>query len=323
MAYPEIDTPMYRPLAERSAELFLPNMNLIPQNSLTLLETNQRFVEAYMVGLNHEMMRELLWREFPTDQRGTPLRQFWDPSAMYRNDPPSPEERERLRDIPPLHRWPRASALGAHDARAGDTPRLVLVVRGELLKRYPTAVIYAQRAAWATGPGGGPDGSRDRALVPLTDEEQAERPRAKIRLPLFEARIDPDVFFLGFDLTADEARGGAAPTGDPGWFFVIEERPGEARFGLDEPAAGGGAPGPLVTWNDLSWGHVGVEPGRCLSLGRELGLVPWDPARDGSDRRDAADAQARFGPATSSAELAYILHQQPVLVAVHASRMLP
>ena len=73
MAYPQIDTPMYRPLVDRSSELFLPQLNLIEQNSLTLLETNQRFIEAYMVGLNHEFARELLWREYPTDQRGSVL----------------------------------------------------------------------------------------------------------------------------------------------------------------------------------------------------------------------------------------------------------
>ena len=54
MAYPKIDLPMYQPLKEISVELFLPNINLIPPNSITLIETNQRFIESYMVGLNHE-----------------------------------------------------------------------------------------------------------------------------------------------------------------------------------------------------------------------------------------------------------------------------
>ena len=36
-----------------------------------------------MVGLNHEFARELLWREFPTDQRGSYFRQFWDPSEVH------------------------------------------------------------------------------------------------------------------------------------------------------------------------------------------------------------------------------------------------
>ena len=32
--------------------------------------TDNSFVEAFLVGLNHEMGRELLWRGYPTDQRG-------------------------------------------------------------------------------------------------------------------------------------------------------------------------------------------------------------------------------------------------------------
>ena len=35
------------------------------------------------------------------------------------------------------------------------------------------------------------------------------------------------------------------------------------------------------------------------------------------------DVQARWSPDTNAAELAYILYQVPVLVGVHASKMLP
>ena len=95
---------MYKPLADISSELFLPNINLIEPNSITLLETNQRFIEAYMVGLNHEFARELLWREYPTDQRGSYFRQFWDVRRSLDRAGADPGAlRERLRDIPPLH----------------------------------------------------------------------------------------------------------------------------------------------------------------------------------------------------------------------------
>ena len=60
MAYPVFDLPMLRPLADLSGEFLIPNVNLIENNSVTLLETNQKFVEAYLVGLNHELARELL-----------------------------------------------------------------------------------------------------------------------------------------------------------------------------------------------------------------------------------------------------------------------
>src|SRR5262249_14275466 len=112
MAYPIFDIPMYRPLADRSAELLLPNINKIPTNSITLLEANQKFIEAYMVGLNHEFARELLWREYPTDQRGSYFRQFWDVSTVLVQKSTGADDdtlREKLQDIPPLHRWSGSS----------------------------------------------------------------------------------------------------------------------------------------------------------------------------------------------------------------------
>ena len=52
---------------------------------------------------------------------------------------------------------------------------------------------------------------------------------------MFEAKVDPDIYFFGFDLTVEDVIGGTGENinDDPGWFFVIKERPGEPRFGLD------------------------------------------------------------------------------------------
>lgn len=323
MAYPVFDVPMYRPLHGLSAELFLPNINLIAQNSITLLESNQRFIEAYMVGLNHEMARELLWNEFPTDQRGSYFRQFWDVSLQL---PPQPTDaqRESLRDIPPLHRWPLNSALGTHDQRDPDNanPPLVLVIRGDLLKRYPTAVIYAQKAQWHRNDRGVIDTSLDRLLVDILPAEEDEPPQSKIRKPLFEAKVDPDIYFLGFDLSAPEARGGTTAQDDAGWFFVIKERPGEPRFGMEEATSVNNPR--LIKWDDLEWGELGVPAGGVVTLGTSLPLTkPWVYSIDGENRPDDDDAQASWNAATDASELAYILYRVPVLVAVHASRMLP
>jgi hypothetical protein len=322
MAYPELDLPMYQPLARLSSELFLPNIQLIPENSISLLEPNQKFIEAYLAGANHEMSRELLWREYPTDQRGSYLRQFWDVSSFYPGTPPAPDVRERMRDIPPLHRWALASDLGTHDQREaqGDQAQLVLVIRGELLKRYPTAVIYAHRAEWQQT-GGVDDPTKERVLTPLTDAENDDPPAAKVKTPLFEAKVEPDIYFFGFDLSALEARGGTQAADPAGWFFVIKERPGEPRFGLDEPA--GGALPRLINWNNLSWNAIGTAPGACITLGQTLAFDVYDPNVDQENEPIAADAQARFGPDTNAAMLAYILNQVPVMVAVHAARMLP
>ena len=136
LAYPVIDEPMYKPLKDISSELLLPNINLIPPNSVTLLETNPPFIEAYMVGLNHEFARELLWREYPTDQRGSSFRQFWDVTEQLAAASGDPElAKEKLRDITKIHTWAPVSVLGAHNNRhpagnSGIVTDLVLVIRG-------------------------------------------------------------------------------------------------------------------------------------------------------------------------------------------------
>ena len=108
---------MYEPLKNLSSELFLPNINLIEPNSVTLLETNQPFIESYMVGLNHEFARELLWREYPTDQRGSTFRQFWDVRSFYAPDADAEALREKLRDIRRCTGGRASPQLGDHDNR--------------------------------------------------------------------------------------------------------------------------------------------------------------------------------------------------------------
>ncbi len=108
MAYPKIDLPMYKPLTSPNVERLLPNINKIANNSITLMETNQRFIEAYMVGLNHEFARKLLWREYPTDQRGSYFRQFWAVDNYIDSEGLSDDAlKEKLYDIP------ETSSLGA------------------------------------------------------------------------------------------------------------------------------------------------------------------------------------------------------------------
>ncbi|RPJ02710.1 MAG: hypothetical protein EHM39_01280 [Chloroflexi bacterium] len=330
MAYPEFDTPMYKPLVDLSSELFLPNIQLIEQNTITLLKTNQKFIEAYMVGLNHEFARELLWREYPTDQRGSYFRQFWDVSSFFDPDEDDQEKlREKLRDIPPLHRWGRASTLGQHDHRETDgavEEEVVLVIRGELLKKYPTAVIYAHRAKWQTKDDGSIDNTQERQFMEAEDlppNQQGNPLKHLIKTPLYEAKIAPDIYFFGFDLTVDEAQGdpGTEPDDDPGWFFVIKERPGEPRFGLDidqQPA--------INLWNDLSWEDVvpGANGGFIGTNHTFTLIVPHgDTSLEEKFEQYDDDIKITWTPNTNAAELAYILYQVPVLVGVHASEMLP
>jgi hypothetical protein len=328
MAYPEIDVPMYKPLLDLSTERFVPNIHLIEPNSITLLETNQRFIESYMLGLNHEFARELLWREYPTDQRGSYFRQFWDVSS-YLNKEGLDEMalREKLRDIPPIHRWSRLSKLGDHDHReiGGEKEEeVVLVIRGELLKKYPTAVVYAHRAKWKT------DEEGNRVLTEPRDFDDTEPEDVVIKTPLYEAKVEPDIYFFGFDLDVVEAKGDSGEEEDDkaGWFFVIKERPGEPRFGLDVP---GDANDMNVTtvaaWNELAWSHVveDVSAGKFITIvGTRTINVP-DPGTPGDDeeQQQKEDSFVVWRSAINAAELAYILYQVPVLIGVHAAEMLP
>jgi hypothetical protein len=314
MAYPKIDLPMYKPLEDRSVERLLPNINKIPRNSITLMETNQRFIEAYMVGLNHEFARKLLWREYPTDQRGSYFRQFWSVGDTIDSEGLSEDAlKEKLYDIPEIHRWDPTSALGDHNNRAAPgepaKPQAVLIIRGELLKKYPNTVIFAQHAKMS-GNLREPDW--------LTSEEEKKPPLTKTRSPLYQARPQDDLFFFGFDLTIEEVKGTG---GDPGWYFVLQERPGEARFGLEvDPIT------PVETFDDVSWNDAaaGIKPGQFLSAGALSNVGFTEPsAVTDAPKHDQWKDDRRVDPAeVSSARWAYLLLRQPVMVAVHADEML-
>jgi hypothetical protein len=218
---PRFTAPMYDGLQRVAPALFLPGVEHVEADGVALLETTPRVIEAYMAGLNHELSRELLWREFPAALTGTPFRQFWDVSGLA-GDP------DALADIPPLSEWTGAP-LGKH--LRGGPGQLALLVRGELLRRYPTTTVYA---AGATASGG-------------LD--------ATTRLaPMFRGALAPDIVFLGFALSEENVLG-LDPAG-PGWYFVFEEFPGEPRFGFDEVAA----PGIPTSPNALAWAHVSVSP---------------------------------------------------------------
>jgi hypothetical protein len=274
MVGPLIPEPLYESLAKSDPERFLPGIGEIPDDTITMLETNPRFVEAFMVGANHEMNRELLWRRYPTDRRGTPFHSFWN-----RND--------GVEDCGPINAFDPELPLGGH-AGADLRGSLVLLVRGQLLRRYPNAIVCAVPSL--------ADGSLN--LTPSLRED-----------PLFWGRIDPDVTFVGFDLTAEDVQS------SPGWYFVIAEQPTEPRFGLDAPSNEDppDPPSDPTDWSDLHWGHVGVAMGGYLRL-TDNRLVDADKAvvTGGSVR-------ARFG--RTSADMAAITFQRPARAAVHSREL--
>ena len=93
---------MFEPLSDYSPEIFLPGIKDIEDNTVGILETNPIFINSYMVGLNHEMARELLWRGYQTDQRGSYFRQFWDVKAAVQSEKltSTHEYRGHRREVP-------------------------------------------------------------------------------------------------------------------------------------------------------------------------------------------------------------------------------
>lgn len=295
MAAPEFPTPMYKPLAALSQDLILPGLERVPPNTITLLEDNPRFIEAYMIGLNHEMSRELLWREFPTDQRGTYFRQFWDPRGKV-PQPTTPTEREAAKDIRPVTDatvWKDANRLGDNMRGGGGKGQIVLLIRGDLLRRYPRATIYAAEAKWSTAQ----QGKRN----PTTNE----------RYPIFQGQLSPDITFLGFDLDPAIAVGSSSPAeGKPGWFFVLQQQPTEPRFGLDETPPGERR----GTWRDLSWQDVKLTDN-----------YPYIRLADGLKNTfpiPTTSPNVIWGSNSNGAALAFITLQAPFRAAIHASDLL-
>jgi hypothetical protein len=228
MASPRIDTPMWTFVRDSGQDWLLPGLERVPRDRITGLVTNQAFAEAFLVGLNHEMGAELLWRGFPTDQRGTAFAYFWDRRVSG--------QAAKRGDIDEIHRWER-SDLGSHMSRTPMPDQFVLLIRGELLTRFPRATIFLCRARWESTPGG-----------TRTPEDITQ---TTTRLPIFSGHLVPDVTFLGFDIDGGTARGIG---NDPGYYVVFQEQPTEPRFGVSE-TVGDQAPPPNVkrlnTWLDL------------------------------------------------------------------------
>lgn len=292
MAYPKFDQPMYEALRDWSEQILMPGISEIPDNSMTILEDNHAFIEAYMLGLNVEMGRQLLWNGFPTDQRGSYFRQFWDISAVY-PQPSTAAQREALYDIPPIDQWPISTIL-RNNLNAGQKASVVLLLRGQLLKRYPTTHIYACPAQLVDGKpellGGGTD------------------PSNHVQ-PIYRGTLSPDVTFIGFPLTETELRSGG-PT-NQGYFFVFEQVPGELRFGLEPVAAKVGS---VKSWSQLSWANLSSSGPGPIQYADPTESLTGIVALTGSD--------ANYRWNTEAAQTAYITFRPPARVAVLAEKML-
>jgi hypothetical protein len=79
---PTFTTPLAEYLKALGEELVLPGVGKVNPDTIGILQTNRRFIEAFLCGCNHAFAAELLWRSYPSDLRGTFFRQFWNRSGF-------------------------------------------------------------------------------------------------------------------------------------------------------------------------------------------------------------------------------------------------
>lgn len=276
MAWPKLPEALYERLAAFDRNAFMPGVDGIPQDLLMLVRVNQHFIDSFMAGANFEMNRELLWRGFPTDLRGTPFQRFW---GRVRLGPGPALSLIPLDDMQPMHLW-GAQPLGNRvDPVGGDPDRVALLVRGQLLRRYPNTAVYA----WL----------KTQNADTLLKDAEGRRPDGAIQIPVFSGVIGEDITFFGFEIDHGDV---------DKWCFVLEEQMHEPRFGFDveEPELAQPRTGPkrravlrdtlakleantatslyknYNAYKALSWSHVDVEAGAFARVAN-LVQVPNKP----------------------------------------------
>jgi hypothetical protein len=307
-------TPIYRspvlddPLAERlrdfAPESLLTDASRVATDKVAVFEENRRFIEAFLVGANHEMNKELRWREFPTDMRGTIFRRFWD-----RGRPPGDQSGD---DITEIHGWD--GRLGTHFAPGNVAADLVVVIRSPVVRKLDLPIVVLNEAVgtqWQSGSG--------------IDHE-----------PIFFGKLGADIAYYGFGVSRDHILNVARDR----VFLVVYEPAGRLRFGLDIATAAvrqqrqdvgrqsqafpvrvlgrtenivlvrSSPPGPVPSqparWDDFSWQHVRLLPSGYIDFSLTI-TIPGQPDL--------------WGAGKTSASLARSFWQKPVAVVLPLKRI--
>lgn len=221
-----LDFPTWELLRQYDKEWLLPGVNGLEKDSITALQTNSSFIDAFMVGINTQFMSEMVWRDLAVARDCTPLRMFWGPVDY--------KKQSRQPDIEPLLEWAMApdkhiGDLTHQTIQPGDPEnetgnRLVIVFRSDLFRRYPSTLVYLFK------PQAG--GNLDDALKapPELGPEEAAKPPSERRYfgPTFVGTLTPEVTFFAFDIRPE--------TLDKYW-LVLDEPPTEMRFRNDKSPA--------------------------------------------------------------------------------------
>ena len=289
MAAPDLSEPTYQALADISHDWMLPGIDSMPADTTTLVESNREFIDAFLVGMNHELARELLWREYPTDQRGTYSRQFW-----AHRDTGNPSDQYDLTHL--LHEAPTLGLQALSDKPGEVAAPLVLVVKGDVVRRYPGMIVTAAKTKKS---------GSTRSMDPATELQ-----------PDFVARLDPDVLLVGFNTLSADLVWSLGANEDTAWWFFFAEHFTEPRFGLDEPASPPPPPTTVTDWNDASWADATLDAaGRLGTASFAAGSIP--------KTAPGGPAGPKFDWHGPSSAVAWIVLQYPFRRGMRGTDLLP
>jgi hypothetical protein len=229
---PTFQTPMFNLLRATAPDWILPGIGDLPNDSIVMVETNPAFVEAFVVGANHALARELQWRRYPMDRNGTLFRTFWPNAAGQ----PSA-------DVDDLATWDPASPLGSH---VDSSDQLVLVLRGSLLRRFPSTFIYLS------------------GQVPGQGEQ--------VVAPTLSAMLDATTTLIAFPMSETDLSKPSVP--GQVWSVIVQESVRHTRFGIDD-APDDGSTATLATWQDLDWANPHLHDKRHIPIDGPLNGQTW------------------------------------------------
>ncbi len=261
-----LDFPTWSLLRTYEPDWLLPGAQTVPRHTITALQTNPEFIDAFLVGLNTQFLAEVRWRGLQVDRWGTPLRMFFAPV--------DPRTGTRIPDVIPIGDWPDASELGDRSHQqippavgaAGTSERLVILFHTPLFRRYPNTLVYLHRSV-------GDDEELDELALSADPTDLTPPPGASPAqlatwylhrwqiAPAFSGSISPELVFFVFDIAPDDLSG---------YYLVLDEPAMELRFRND--LSFGGAPSSAAVADALIDRHTRVAiSGRHLE---EQGNAP-------------------------------------------------
>jgi hypothetical protein len=210
-----LDFPTWTILRDKAKDWLLPGIEQLQKDSVVAMQTNPKFIDAYLVGINTQLMNELHWRNLPVDRNSTPLLMFWGHVNF--------ETGQREAEIQPLTKWPLATDIGdishqvLHPGDVTGKRDLIILFRTDLFRRYPSTLVYLVKP--------GPKVDDSLKATPDFHFTAATRDARQFLGPIFQGAIERDIVFFAFDVDPD--------TLDQYW-LVLDEPPSELRFrGVD------------------------------------------------------------------------------------------